>query len=59
MTFDWAHMAATAVIIGLVVYLVNHSGKLDGASKGKKAVITAVAIFIPLFILNLIWPYGT
>ncbi len=58
MAFDWPHMAASAAIIFVMVLLVNKSGAMEGASRGKRALITAVAVFVPLLILNIIWPYG-
>lgn len=59
MEFDWAHMAATAAIIFVVVYIMNHTAAMKDASRGKRALVTAVALFVPLFILNLMWPYGS
>ena len=58
MEFDWPHMAVTAVIIGVVVYIVNHTGSLAEASKGKRTLVTFVILFVALLILNLLWPYG-
>ncbi len=56
MTFDIPHMIATAVIILIVVSIVNR--RFDNASKGKRAIVTLVVLFIALMILNLAWPYG-
>ena len=56
MTFDIPHMIATAVIIFIVVYGVNH--KFDDMSKGKRALVTFVFLLIALMILNVVWPYG-
>lgn len=58
MDIDWAHMAVTAAIIFVVVYVMNHTGLTEGASKGKRALLTFVALFIPILLLNLFWPYG-
>ena len=58
MEFDWVRMAATAAIIFIVVFLVNHTDAFKDASRGKRALLTGIAIFVPLLILNLVWPYS-
>ncbi len=57
MTFDIPHMIATAVIIFIVVYGVNH--QFENMSKGKRAGVTFVILFVALMILNVVWPYGS
>ena len=59
MTFDIPHMIITAIIIFLVVYLLNHMKQFENMSKGRKALITFVVLFVGLLILNLVWPYGS
>lgn len=56
MTFDIPHMIATAVIIFIVVYGVNH--QFESMPKGKRTGLTFVILFIALMILNIVWPYG-
>lgn len=58
MTFDIPHMIITAIIIGIVVYTINHMAQFESMTKGRKSLITFVVLFIALFILNLLWPYG-
>ena len=59
MTFDIPHMIVTALIIFAVVYPLNHMAQFENMKKGRKFLITFVALFVLLFILNLIWPYGS
>ena len=58
MTLDIPHMIATAAILFVVVYGTNHMAMFEDMSKGTKALITFGILFVALFILNLIWPYG-
>ncbi|WAT16962.1 hypothetical protein OZN62_08410 [Aurantiacibacter sp. MUD11] len=58
MEFNWPHMAASAVIIAIVLFLLKKTKLTDNAGTGKRVLITAIALFIPLFILNLVWPYS-
>ena len=59
MTFDIPHMIATAIIIFVVVYPLNHMPQFEGMVKGRKFFITFAVLFVLLFILNLVWPYGS
>lgn len=59
MTFDIPHMIATALIIFAVVYPLNHMAQFEGMSKGRKVLITFAVLFVLLFILNAVWPYGS
>ena len=58
MEFHWPHMAATAVIILIVLTLLRKTKVIEGSSKGKRFLVTAAALFVPIFILNLSWPYS-
>jgi hypothetical protein len=58
MTFDVPHMIATAAIILVVVYGINHLPRFEDMAKGRKALVTFVVLFVALMILNLVWPYG-
>jgi hypothetical protein len=31
---------------------------MSGASRGKQVAVTFAALFVVLFVLNLLWPYG-
>lgn len=59
MTFDIPHMIATAIIILAVVYPLNHMQQFETMSKGRKVLLTFAVLFVLLFILNLVWPYGS
>ena len=58
MTFDIPHMIATALIIAAIVYAMNHMPQVDGMTRGRKTLLTFVALFVALLILNTVWPYG-
>ena len=58
MTFDIPHMIATAAIILVVVYGINHLPRVEGMTKGRKALVTFLVLFVALMILNFVWPYG-
>lgn len=58
MEFNWPHMAASAVIILIVLTVLKKTKVVESASTGKRMLITALALFVPLFILNLVWPYS-
>lgn len=56
MTFDIPHMIVTAIIIFAVVYPLNHMKQFENMSKGRKALVMFVVLFVALMILNLFWP---
>ncbi len=58
MTFDFPHMIATAVLVFIVIWAVNNLSIFDGMTKGRRALIQAVIVFIAIVALNLVWPYG-
>lgn len=59
MNFDIPHMIATAVIIFVVVYGIGHMPQAENITKGRKALLIFVVLFVALMILNIVWPYGT
>ena len=59
MTLDIPHMIVTVVIVFAVVWALNNSTALSNMSKGRRALITFAILFIAIFILNLVWPYGS
>lgn len=59
MALDIPHMIATAIIIFVIIWGVNHSSAFEGMTKGKKTLVQFLALFVVLFILNLLWPYGS
>ncbi|SEN07228.1 hypothetical protein [Palleronia pelagia] len=59
MVFDIPQMIATGLIVLLILWIVDHTAAFEGASKGRKTLYKFVGMFILLFILGLIWPYGT
>lgn len=58
MTFDIPHMVVTAIIIGVVVYAINHMAQFENMTRGRKSLLTFVVLFVALLLLNLVWPYG-
>ena len=46
------------VIVVILVFGMEHFDFLDGKSKLARAVITGFVLFVVLFILNLVFPYG-
>lgn len=58
MAIDWPHAIVTAIILLIILYGLEHSGILDGASKTKRALTIGIVVFVILFVFNLIWPYG-
>jgi hypothetical protein len=51
-------MAVTAVLIFIVVYGLEHYAFDDRTSKRRRALTTFLVLFIVIFALNLVWPYG-
>ena len=58
MNFDLPHMIVTGLLIFAVVLATHRTAMYKNASRGKRAAIVGVALFIVLFIFNLLWPYG-
>ena len=58
MTFDLSHMAAMAAIVLIVLWLLKKFDVLEGASRGRRMLIIFAALFVPILILNVFWPYG-
>ena len=59
MTLDIPHMIATVIIMLAVIYPLNHMSQFENMSKGRKSLITFVVLFVLLFILDLVLPYGS
>ena len=59
MTFDIPHMIATAIIIFIVVWGFDQTSMFENMEKKKKTIIKVSTLFVVIFILNLIWPYGS
>ncbi|ETW14137.1 hypothetical protein ATO8_04566 [Roseivivax marinus] len=58
MTFDIPRMIVTAIIIFCVVWLVQHTAMFEGMTRRKRSLVLFGVLFVVLFILNLLWPYG-
>ena len=58
MDIDVIHMVITMVVVGILVFGMQHFGVLEGKSKLARAVIIGLALFLVLFVLNLVFPYG-
>ena len=59
MTFDIPHMIATAIIIFVVVWGLDQTTVLDNMSKRRRILIKFGVLFLSIFALNLVWPYGS
>lgn len=58
MNIDLLHTFLTAAIIFGVVYVVEHSGMLEGQHKTRRALIMAGILILFIGTLNVIWPYS-
>lgn len=58
MSFDIAHMIATAIIIFLTVFGLEKVMFTESTPKMKKVFVTFLVLFALLFALNIFWPYG-
>ncbi len=59
MTFDIPHMIATALIVWVSVWLLPKLGAFGEMAAGRQRLIQFAVIFLLIFVLNLVWPYGT
>jgi hypothetical protein len=59
MQFDIPHIIATAIILYSVIWGMHHISPFSKMSKGKRNGIQFIILFVLLFILNIIWPYGS
>ena len=41
-----------------MIILLERSPFRSGASRAKRMAVTFAALFVVLFVLNLLWPYG-
>jgi hypothetical protein len=58
MVLDWPHMLASAAIILGALWLLDQTGALEGASRGRRILLQFLALLVPLLVLNAAWPYG-
>lgn len=58
MEFDIPHMIVTALLIMGTLLILHRVDAYENGSRGQRAVISFVTVFIVLLILNLVWPYG-
>lgn len=59
MSIDIPHAILTAIIIFVVLWGLDQTSVLDSMSKGRKTLVKFIVLFVALFILNLVWPYGS
>ena len=59
MSLDIPHALVTAAIIFGVLWVVNHTAAFENMAKGKKTLAMFLVLFVAIFILNLVWPYGS
>ncbi|WP_171052694.1 hypothetical protein [Ruegeria sediminis] len=57
MHFDLFHAAVAAVLILATIWGMRRAGLVDGEHRGWDWKIFA-AIFVVMFVFNLIWPFG-
>ena len=51
-------MIVTALLIFALGSVLQRTAFYENGSRVKRSVVLGVAVFIVLFVLNLIWPYG-
>ena len=59
MPLDIPHIIVTAIILYSVMWGMQHIAPFSEMSKGKRNGIQFIILFVQLFILNIIWPYGS
>ena len=53
---DWMRAHETGLLIGLVYFLVEKSGQLEGKSITRNMLILLPLYFAGIFILSMFWP---
>ena len=56
MNIDVPHLLVTMIVIFVVAFAVEHSGLVEDASRGKRALTIGAAVGLAVFVLNLLWP---
>ena len=59
MTFDPLHAILTSIILFATIWIVNHTAAFEGMTKRKRSLALFAILFVLLFVLNMIWPYGS
>lgn len=61
MHFDFAHAAVAAILIFVTVWIMKITGLSKQQGEGKHVWDWKIffAVFIVMFLLNIIWPYGS
>ncbi len=61
MHFDFAHAAVAAILIFLTVWIMKKTGLSKQQEEGKHIWDWKIffAVFIVMFVLNIVWPYGS
>lgn len=59
MTFDIPNLISAAVIIFVVVSGLGQMTLYESMSKGRRALVTFVVLFVALMTLNIVWPCGS
>ena len=59
MQLDIPHIIVTAIILYSVIWGMQHISPFSEMSKGKRNGSQFIVLFVLLFILNIIWPYGS
>ena len=59
MALNIPHIIATGLIVFAVIALIDHASAFESMTKGRKSVLKFTGIFVAVFLLNLVWPYGS
>jgi hypothetical protein len=52
-------MIATGLVIFAVIWPIDQAAAFEASSRKRKTLLKFVGIFVAIFVLNLVWPYGT
>ena len=55
---DLSHVIVSALVIGAVIFLLHRVEAYETATRGKRSAIAFAVVFVVMFVLNLLWPYG-
>lgn len=59
MTVDFLHILVTVVLAPALHHGMQDTGFMKAASKTKRIVVLSLMLYLVLFLLNLVWPYGS
>lgn len=56
MEMDWPKLVAEMVLILVTIGAIEMSGMIRGASRGRRALITGLLVFVVLVLFRIVWP---